>query len=280
MLNKNTVQCASMSLKRALAKVLTVCIHLHLTRHRSLADVLIQRMLNAVSSFPSWFSLGSTTSNSSHREHLQPPGPPTIAFVLVTAAPLRVCSPVGCPSRAENAAQRNPNCVLPAKGIINLPAKSINAWCLLPKTWRATAASVLPCRGSPQAMEGSILCGITLVNTHPRSCSTTPAQQLCYTPLTIVFGFLTGKKYGENYTCLLVGERQLSYPHVQSKGKEHFQIRGCLQLNSQNLQPISTLGMLIYPAAATSHVSCLSVTGKQLPKPLEVHISILKLRLF
>lgn len=204
-----------------------------------------------------------------------PPRPPTIAFVLAAAAPLRVCSP-----QAEGA-QRNPNCVLPGKGIKNLPARRINAWCLLPKTRKARAASVGACRGSPQARWGSVPCGIALVNTHPRSCSPTPAHQLCSTPLTTLLGFLTGKKkHGENYTCLLVGERQLSYPHVQTKGKEHFQIRGCLQLNSQNLQPISKLRMLIYPAAATSHVSCLSVTGKQLPKPLEVHISILKLRLF
>lgn len=107
-----------------------------------------------------------------------------------------------------------------------------------------------------------------------------PAPQLCCTALTAVFGSQTDKKHGENYTCPLAGERQLSNPHVQTEGKEHFQIRGCLQLSSQNLQPISKLGMLIYPAAATSHVSCLGVTGKQLPKPLEVHISILRLRLF
>jgi len=37
----------------------------------------------------------------------------------------------------------------------------------------------------------------------------------------MLFGFLTGKKGGENYTCLRVGERQLSYIHLQTKGKEH-----------------------------------------------------------
>lgn len=46
-------------------------------------------------------------------------------------------------------------------------------------------------------------------------------HQLCYTPLTTaLFGCLTGKKGGENYTCLHVGERQLSYLHLQAKGKE------------------------------------------------------------
>lgn len=49
--------------------------------------------------------------------------------------------------------------------------------------------------------------------------------------------------------------------------------------HSQNHQPLPKLGMLIYPAA-TIHIGCLSVSGKQLPKPSEVHISILKLRLF
>lgn len=49
--------------------------------------------------------------------------------------------------------------------------------------------------------------------------------------------------------------------------------------HSQNHQPLPKLGMLIYPEA-TIHIGCLSVSGKQLPKPSEVHISILKLRLF
>lgn len=91
-----------------------------------------------------------------------PPRPPTIAFVLAPAAHPQGTLPSGPPLRSCAAAQRNPNCVLPAKGIINLPAEGINAWCLLPKTRRAAAASVVPCRGSPQAMEGPVLAGSPL----------------------------------------------------------------------------------------------------------------------
>lgn len=42
--------------------------------------------------------------------------------------------------------------------------------------------------------------------------------------------------------------------------------RVSLAKHSQNPQPLPKLGILIHPAA-TIHIGCLSVTGKQLPKP-------------
>lgn len=62
---------------------------------------------------------------------------------------------------------------------------------------------------------------ISRVITTPMERHRTPRHQLCYTPLTTtLFGCLTGEKGGENYTCLHVGERQLSYLQLQAKGKE------------------------------------------------------------
>ena len=79
---------------------------------------------------------------------------------------LRVCSAVGCHLRAEARSTKEPKLYSTRKRNYktHLPGERVNAWCLLPKMWKTTATSVLPCTGTPQATEGSSLSGITLAN--------------------------------------------------------------------------------------------------------------------
>lgn len=150
-LNKNTVQCANVSIKRGrLPKCwLYACIYTLPGKGKMYLywECWIQFLPSPPDSV--WGQQHQTAPTESTcslpQDHQQ------LHLAWQQSLTLRVCSPVGCHSRAEAAAQRNPNSVLPGEGIINLPAESINAWCLLPKTWKATATSMLTCTGTPQA---------------------------------------------------------------------------------------------------------------------------------
>lgn len=140
---------------------------------------------------------------------------------------LRVCSVAGCHSWAEAHSTKELKLYSTRKRNYktHVPGERVNALCLLPKMWKTTATSVLPCTGTPQAMEGLSPSGITPANATSEEQHHRPSALtlLRYTSLTTtLIGFLTGKKGDENYTCLHAGERQLSYLHLQIKGKEHF----------------------------------------------------------
>ena len=101
-------------------------------RHRAQADVLLQIVLNPVSSFPSWFSAGSEASNSSHRAHLQPPETTDNCICSGNCRSPSGSAPQWADThRLRLTAQRNPNCILLEKGIIK-PTCGWEGKCLIP----------------------------------------------------------------------------------------------------------------------------------------------------
>lgn len=91
---------------------------------------------------------------------------------------LRVCSAVGCHLPAEPCSTKEPNLYSTRKRNYktHVPGERVSAWHLLPKMWKTTATSVLPCTSTPQASDGCSLPGIRLRTPRPRSSSTTPAH--------------------------------------------------------------------------------------------------------
>lgn len=196
---------------------------------------------------------------------------------------LRVCSAVGCHLLAETHSTKEPKLYSTRKRNhkTHVLGKRLNAWHLLPKTWKTTATSALPCIGTPQATEISSFSRITLVNV------TSKEQHHCPSTLTLLdtvnnhVVWLLDRRKG--WWKLYLSSRWWKTAELPTYAKQRERTfldeMVSVAKHSQNHQPLPKLGMLIYPAA-TIHIGCLSVSGKQLPKPSEVHISILKLRLF
>lgn len=193
-----------------------LCIPLHLTRHRSLADVLIQIVPNVVSSpvliqcEVSDFKQLPQRALAAPRDHRQ------LHLFQQLSLSLRVCSTVSCHSWAKANSTKELRLYSTRKRNYkpHVPEERVNAQCYLPKTWKMTGICMIPCTGTPQAMEG-----IQPLWDHPceyliwEAASLPQCTNSATLLTTMLFGFLTGKKGGE---------RQLSYLHMQTEEKQRF----------------------------------------------------------
>lgn len=211
-----------------------------------------------------------------------PQRPPTIAFVLATVAHPQglLCS--GLPLAAEACSTKEPKLYSTRKRNYktHVPGERVSAWQLLPKCGRRQWPPCYPAPAPPSH-------GWIQPLWNPPANTTCKEQLQHPSTLTLLrtinnhVVWLLDRQKGWWKLCLpSCWWKTAELPTYANKREGTFlDERVSAAKHSQNHQPLPKLGMLIHPAA-TIHIGCLSVTGKQLPKPSEVHISILKLRLF
>lgn len=195
----------------------------------------------------------------------------------------RVCFALGRRSRAEARSTKEPTLYSTRKRNYktHVPSRRGNAWCLLLRTWKMTATSVPPCTSAPRATEGPSLSGITLANATSQEQHHRPSALTLLRTINDHVVWLLDRQKGwwKLYLSSCWWKTAELSMYANQRERTFADERVSAAKHSQNRQPLPKLGLLIYPAA-TIHIGCLSDTGKQLPKPSEVHISILKLRLF